>query len=72
VDVKKALQSAIANAENNHMLDVDSLYVAEAYVGKSLTLKRFAARGRGRSSRILKRYSNLRIIVREREDKEAR
>ncbi len=67
VDVKKALQSAIANAENNHMLDVDKLYVAEAYVGKSFSMKRFMARGRGRASRITKQYSNLKVIVRETE-----
>ncbi len=63
--VKKCLLSAIANAENNHDLDVDSLIVAEAYVGKALVMKRFMARGRGKSSRILKPFSHLTIIVRE-------
>ena len=65
-DVKKVLQSAIANAENNHQLDVDSLYVAEAYVGKSLVMKRFRARARGRVGRVKKAWSNLTVIVRER------
>ncbi len=69
VDVKKALQSAIANAENNHQLDVDSLIVAEAYVGKSIVMKRFHTRARGRSSRIVKPFSNLTIVVREQEEK---
>ena len=63
--VRKTLQSAIANAENNHDLDVDALIVAEAWVGKSLTMKRFMARGRGRASRIEKPFSNLTIVVRE-------
>ncbi|QMW23179.1 50S ribosomal protein L22 [Sandaracinobacteroides saxicola] len=67
VDVKKCLQSAIANAENNHNLDVDSLYVQEASVGKSIVMKRFATRARGRSSRIIKPFSRLRIVVRERD-----
>ena len=67
-DVKKALQSAIANAENNHDLDVDSLVVAEAYVGKSLVMKRWRARGRGRIGRIHKPFSNLPIVVREVEE----
>jgi len=67
-DVKKALQSAIANAENNHQLDVDRLYVAEAYVGKSLVMKRFRARARGRMGRIEKPFSNLTVVVREREE----
>ncbi len=65
-DVKKTLQSAVANAENNHSLDIDKLYVAEAYVGKALVMKRFSARARGRSARIEKPFSNLTIIVRER------
>lgn len=69
-DVKKALESAIANAENNHQLDVDRLYVKEAFVGKSFMMKRFRARARGRGSRILKPFSNLTIVVREREDAE--
>ncbi|HEY9058214.1 MAG TPA: 50S ribosomal protein L22 [Aurantimonas sp.] len=63
--VKKTLESAIANAENNHDLDVDSLIVAEAYVGKSITMKRFHARGRGRASRVEKPFSHLTIVVRE-------
>ena len=65
VDVKKCLESAIANAENNHNLDVDDLVVSEAYVGKALVLKRFHARARGRGARILKPFSNLTIVVRE-------
>ena len=68
VDVRKCLASAIANAENNHNLDVDSLVVAEASVGKSITMKRFHARGRGKSTRILKPFSRLRIVVREQEE----
>lgn len=67
-DVRKVLQSAVANAENNHGLDVDRLYVAEAYTGKSITMKRFRARARGRAARILKPFSRLTIVVRERED----
>jgi large subunit ribosomal protein L22 len=66
--VRKTLQSAIANAENNHDLDVDSLIVAEAFVGKSMVMKRFHARGRGRASRIEKPFSHLTIIVREVEE----
>ncbi|TAN78020.1 MAG: 50S ribosomal protein L22 [Magnetospirillum sp.] len=66
VEVRKVLQSAIANAENNHQLDVDRLYVAEAHVGKAMVMKRFASRARGRSSRIEKPFSNLTVIVRER------
>jgi large subunit ribosomal protein L22 len=65
VDARKVLASAIANAENNHNLDVDSLVVAEASVGKSISMKRFATRARGRSSRIVKPFSRLRIVVRE-------
>ena len=64
-DVKKCLESAIANAENNHDLDVDDLVVAQAFVGKALVLKRFHARARGRGARILKPFSNLTIVVRE-------
>ena len=64
-DVKKVLMSAIANAENNHGLDVDDLVVAEAYVGKNLVLKRFAARGRGRAGRITKPFSQITVVVRE-------
>ncbi|MBL28198.1 MAG: 50S ribosomal protein L22 [Rhodospirillaceae bacterium] len=67
-DVKKVLQAAIANAENNHQLDVDNLYVAEAYVGKSLTMRRFRARARGRAARIEKPFSRLTVVVREREE----
>ncbi len=63
--VKKTLESAIANAENNHDLDVDALVVAEAYVGKSIVMKRFHARGRGRASRIEKPFAHLTIVVRE-------
>ena len=64
-DVKKALQSGIANAENNHGLDVDSLIVSEAWVGKALVMKRFHARARGRGARIFKPFSNLTIVLRE-------
>ena len=67
-DASKVLASAIANAENNHDLDVDALVVAEASVGKSITMKRFHTRGRGKSTRILKPFSRLRIVVREVED----
>jgi len=67
-DVKKTLESAIANAENNHDLDVDSLVVAEAFVGKSLVMKRFSVRGRGRVGRIEKPFANLTIVVREVEE----
>ena len=67
-DVKKVLQSAIANAENNHQLDVDRLYVAEASVGKAMVLKRFRARARGRAGRIQKPFSNLKVVVRESEE----
>ncbi len=71
VDVRKVLASAIANAENNHNLDVDALVVAEASVGKSFTVKRFATRGRGKSTRILKPFSRVRIVVREAAAEEA-
>jgi large subunit ribosomal protein L22 len=64
-DVRKALYSAISNAENNHNLDIDNLIVAEAFVGKNLTMKRFSARARGRSSRIEKPFSEITIVVRE-------
>ncbi len=67
-DVRKVLQAAVANAENNHGLDVDRLYVAEAYVGKSVTMKRFRARARGRASRIIKPFSRLTVVVREKEE----
>ncbi len=69
-DVKALLESAIANAENNHGLDVDSLVVAEASVGKALVMKRFRARARGRGAKILKPFSNMRIVVREVEEGE--
>jgi large subunit ribosomal protein L22 len=68
IDARKVLASAIANAENNHNLDVDALVVSEASVGKSITMKRFATRGRGKSTRILKPFSRLRIVVREQEE----
>ena len=64
-DVRKCLESAIANAENNHQLDVDDLIVAQAHVGKAIVLKRFSPRGRGRMGRIFKPFSNLTIVVRE-------
>lgn len=67
-DVKKVLQSAIANAENNHNLDVDSLVIAEASVGKSMVMKRFHARARGRGAAILKPFSRIRIVVREHQE----
>jgi large subunit ribosomal protein L22 len=67
-DATKVLASAIANAENNHNLDVDALVVAEASVGKAITMKRFHTRGRGKSTRILKPFSKLRIVVREEEE----
>ena len=70
-DVKKVLQSAIANAENNHQLDVDRLYVKEAHVGRALVMKRFVARGRGRAAQIQKFFSNLTVIVRERDEEQA-
>ncbi|MBV8664271.1 MAG: 50S ribosomal protein L22 [Hyphomicrobiales bacterium] len=65
-DVKKVLQAAIANAENNHQLDVDRLYVKEATVGRAFAMKRFHARGRGRAARVEKYFSNLTVVVRER------
>ncbi|CAN5415681.1 50S ribosomal protein L22 [soil metagenome] len=65
VEARKVLASAVANAENNHNLDVDALIVTEASVGKALTMKRFHTRGRGKSTRILKPFSRLRIVVRE-------
>ena len=64
-DVRKCLESAIANAENNHDLDVDDLVVAEAHVGNGIVLKRFAPRGRGRSGRVFKPFSQLTIVVRQ-------
>jgi large subunit ribosomal protein L22 len=71
IEARKVLASAIANAENNHNLDVDALIVSEASVGKSIVMKRFATRGRGKSTRILKPFSRLRIVVREMEEEEA-
>ncbi|BAF88547.1 MULTISPECIES: 50S ribosomal protein L22 [Azorhizobium] len=68
-DVKKCLESAIANAENNHDLDVDDLIVAEAHVGKGLVMKRFSPRARGRASRIEKPFSHITIVVREVEER---
>jgi large subunit ribosomal protein L22 len=69
-EVKKVLQSAVANAENNHNLDVDRLYVAEATVGRQMVMKRFMPRARGRAAGIEKWFSNLTIVVREQQDKE--
>ena len=68
-DVRKCLESAIANAENNHELDVDDLVVAEAHVGKGLVMKRFSPRARGRASRIEKPFSHITIVVREVEER---
>jgi large subunit ribosomal protein L22 len=70
-EVKKALQSAIANAENNHQLDVDRLFVKEATVGRAFVLKRFHTRGRGRSARVEKHYAHLTVVVRERPEETA-
>ncbi|MCC7260205.1 MAG: 50S ribosomal protein L22 [Alphaproteobacteria bacterium] len=67
VDVKKLLESAVANAENNHDLDVDNLYVAEASVGKAIVMKRWHARARGRGARVLKPFSRMTVVLRERE-----
>ncbi len=67
-EVKKVLQSAIANAENNHQLDVDRLYVVEATVGRGLVMKRWRPRARGRVGRVIKPFSNLRLVLREREE----
>ena len=67
-DVRKVLQAAVANAENNHGLDVDRLVVAEATVGKSIMMRRFRARARGRAARIEKQFSRLTVIVREQEE----
>jgi large subunit ribosomal protein L22 len=69
-DVKKVLQAAIANAENNHQLDVDRLYVKEATVGRAFVMKRFHTRGRGRSARVEKHFAHLTVVVRERPDTE--
>lgn len=70
-DVRKCVMSAVANAENNHGLDVNDLVVAEAHVGKNMVMKRFAARGRGRGARILKPFSQITVIVREVEAEKA-
>jgi large subunit ribosomal protein L22 len=70
-DVKKCLDSAIANAENNHDLDVDNLIVAEAHVGKAFVIKRWMPRGRGKSGKVFSTFSNLTIVVREAEQKKA-
>ena len=70
-DVSKVLASAIANAENNHNLDVDALVVHEASVGKSISMKRFATRARGRSTQIIKPFSRIRVVVRETAEEEA-
>jgi large subunit ribosomal protein L22 len=67
-DVRKVVESAIANAENNHQLDVDRLYIAEASVGKSFVMKRWKARARGRVGKIMKPWSRITVIVREREE----
>ena len=67
-DVKKAVQSAIANAENNHQLDVDRLFIKEASVGKAITMRRFRPRARGRTGRIRKPFSHLTVIVSERQE----
>jgi large subunit ribosomal protein L22 len=69
-EVKKVLQAAIANAENNHQLDVDRLVVGEASVGRAFVLKRFHARGRGRSAGVQKYFANLRVVVRERAEEQ--
>ena len=69
-DIKKTVQSAIANAENNNQYDIDNLYIKEAYVGKSLVLKRFRARAKGRASGIKKAFSNLTIVLAENNKKE--
>ena len=68
-EVRKLLESAIANAENNHQLDVDRLYVAEATVGRAMVMKRWRARARGRVGRVQKPFSNMRLVVREREER---
>ncbi len=69
--VKKVLQSAVANAENNHNLDVDDLIVSEAWVGKNIMMKRFHARGRGKGARILKPFSEITIVVRQPQEETA-
>jgi large subunit ribosomal protein L22 len=67
-DVKKVVQSAVANAENNHSLDVDRLYIKEAVVGKALVMKRFHPRARGRAGKIIKPFSTIRVVVKERQE----
>ena len=67
-EVKKILKSAIANAENNHQLDIDKLIIKEASAGKSMVMKRFRPRARGRSGKILKPFSNIRIVVKEKDE----
>ena len=67
-EVKKVLKSAIANAENNHQLDIDKLVIEEASTGKAMVMKRFRPRARGRSGKILKPFSNIRIVVKEKEE----
>ena len=67
-EVRKVVQSAVANAENNHDLDIDRLYVAEITVGRSMVMKRWRPRARGRVARIIKPFSNLKVVVREREE----
>ncbi len=67
-DIRKVLEAAIANAENNHGLDIDNLYVAECSVGKAMVMKRWRPRARGRVGKIIKPWSNVRLVVREREE----
>ena len=67
-EVKKVLKSAIANAENNHQLDIDKLVIEEASTGKAMVMKRFRPRARGRSGKILKPFSNIKIVVKEKEE----
>ena len=71
-DVLKTLKSAVANAENNHNLDIDELYVNEAYVGKNLVLKRWKARARGRVGRIKKPFSQITVVVKQLENEESK
>ena len=71
-DVLKTLKSAVANAENNHNLDIDELYVNEAYVGKNLVLKRWKARARGRVGRIKKPFSQITVVVKQQENEESK
>ena len=71
-DIKKTVQAAIANAENNYQYDIDNLYVKEAYVGKSLVMKRFRPRAKGRASQIKKPFSRITVILEEKKDKEVK